>query len=392
MSQMVGHAPDWVWPFWPVVPLYPYGQRRTLRREIIPEWIWVFDQLQGILYVVVPIRMMVIRLQSGGLFVYAPVAPTPECIRWIRELEADYGSVKYIILPTASGIEHKVFLGPFARFFETAQVFVAPDQWSFPVNLPMSWLGFPPGRTQVLPQNSLEAPFSDEFDYAIVGPIPLKQGSFVEVAFFHKPTATLLLTDTLVSLPTDPPAILNLDPYPLLFHARDHISDPIEDSWIQRQKGWQRIVLFALYFRPASLDIAEGWQVFRDLQQAPDRSRKAFWGIYPFDWRQDWPAAFDQLSQGGRPLVAPILQVLIFPRDPKGVQTWVNQISSWPFQQILACHMEVPIVASAESFKQAFEFLFKDPRDYLPASDLKFLRDLDLALTQRGIIPRQGTY
>jgi hypothetical protein len=392
MSPVDSNSPDWNWPFWPVVPLYPYGQRRTLRREIIPEWLWVFDQLQGILYVVVPIRMMVIRLQSGGLFIYAPVAPTPECIRWIRELEAIYGSVRYIILPTVSGIEHKVFLGPFARFFERAEVFVAPDQWSFPVNLPMSWLGFPRGRTQVLPRNSSEAPFKDEFDYAIVGPIPLKQGPFVEVAFFHKPTATLLLTDVIISVPADPPEILNLDPYPLLFHARDQSSDPIEDSWIQRQKGWQRIVLFALYFRPGCLDIAAGWQVFRTLDQAPDRSRKAFWGIYPFAWREDWLAAFTQLSQGGRPLVAPILQVLIFPRDPMGVQTWVNHITSWPFQQILACHMEVPILAGAESFKQAFAFLFKDPMESLPASDLKFLRDLDLVLTQRGIIPPQRSH
>lgn len=77
---------------------------------------------------VVPIRMTVIRLDMGGLFVYAPVAPTPECIRLVNELVAEYGDVRYIILPTASGLEHKVFVGPFARKFPKAQVFVAPDQ------------------------------------------------------------------------------------------------------------------------------------------------------------------------------------------------------------------------------------------------------------------------
>jgi len=37
--------------------------------------VWCFDQLIGIYYVHVPIRMTVLRLEAGGLFVYAPVAP-----------------------------------------------------------------------------------------------------------------------------------------------------------------------------------------------------------------------------------------------------------------------------------------------------------------------------
>ncbi len=90
---------DLSWPFWPIVPLYPYGQRRTIRQEVVKDTLWTFEQLQGIFYVVVPIRMTVIKLASGGLFVYAPVAPTPECIRLMRELEGEHGEVKYIILP-----------------------------------------------------------------------------------------------------------------------------------------------------------------------------------------------------------------------------------------------------------------------------------------------------
>ena len=37
--------------------------------------VWCFEQLIGIYYVHVPIRMTVLRLEAGGLFVYAPVAP-----------------------------------------------------------------------------------------------------------------------------------------------------------------------------------------------------------------------------------------------------------------------------------------------------------------------------
>ena len=203
---------DFAWPFWPLVPIYPYGQRRTLKREIIPDTLWTFDQVQGIFYVVVPIRMTVVRLEAGGLLVYAPVAPTGECLRMMDDLVARYGEVKYIILPTVTGLEHKVFVGPFARQFPSAQVFVAPNQWSYPVQLPLSWLGFPRGRTHILPQESANTPFSDDFDYQLLGPIGLGLGPFGEAAFNHRRSRSLLLTDTIISIPNEPPPALDLYP------------------------------------------------------------------------------------------------------------------------------------------------------------------------------------
>lgn len=92
---------------------------------------WTFDQLQGILYVIVPVRMTVIKLENtpgGGLFVYAPVAPTGECIAMMRKLEAEHGPVKHIVLGTL-GLEHKVFAGPFAQRFPQAQVWFTPGQY-----------------------------------------------------------------------------------------------------------------------------------------------------------------------------------------------------------------------------------------------------------------------
>ncbi|GFH33280.1 uncharacterized protein HaLaN_32627, partial [Haematococcus lacustris] len=40
-----------------------------------------------------PVRMTVIKLKSGGLWVHAPVAPTEECVRLVKELGAP---VEYI--------------------------------------------------------------------------------------------------------------------------------------------------------------------------------------------------------------------------------------------------------------------------------------------------------
>lgn len=56
---------DFSWQFWPALPLYPFGERRTIRKEVVRDTIWTFDQLQGIFYVVVPIRMTVVKLEGG---------------------------------------------------------------------------------------------------------------------------------------------------------------------------------------------------------------------------------------------------------------------------------------------------------------------------------------
>ncbi|KAF3884842.1 MULTISPECIES: DUF4336 domain-containing protein [Nostocales] len=379
---------DWSWPFWPVVPLYPYGRRRTLCREVVEGTIWTFEQVQGILYTVVPIRMTVVKLSGGGLLIYAPVAPTPECIRLLKEVVAKHGDVKYIILPTSSGLEHKVFVGPFARRFPQAQVFVSPHQWSFPVNLPLSWLGFPSKRTYIIPENSSELPFADDFDCAVLD-INLGRGSFVEVALFHKRSRTLLLTDTILSVPEDPPAIVQLDPYPLLFHAKDSALEAIENNETNRRKGWQRISLFAIYFRPSDLKMLELGKMVRDAFKAPDRSAKAYFGFFPFQWQENWKYSFDALQSGGRPFVAPILQTLILPQAPKQVLHWADKVATWDIHRIISCHFDSPIETSPEQFRQAFAFLEKqhslDGYQSLPEKDLKFIKELEASLVRSGI-------
>jgi len=387
---------DLSWNFWPALPLYPYGKRRTIRLEVLQDTIWTFEQIQGIFYVVVPIRMTVVKLAEGGLLVYAPVAPTPECLRLVKELEIKHGSIKYIILPTASGLEHKVFVGPFARYFPQAVVFVAPNQWSFPFNLPLSWLGLPGNRTQVLPADSSQTPFAKEFDYAILGSIELSLGKFVEVAFYHRRSHSLLLTDTIVSIPAEPPAVVKLDPYPLLFHAKNHVLDPIVDTPANRQRGWQRISLFAFYFRPSALETIKLGEAIREARQAPDRSKKAYFGLFPFKWQgSDWQQSFTALRRGGKPIVAPVLQTLILNRASQATLNWADKVASWNFQRIIPCHFDAPITATPQEFREAFTFLEKPSspdRSYfenqlLPAADFELLIKIEDNLSKGGILP-----
>jgi Domain of unknown function (DUF4336) len=376
------YSPDWQWRWWLPVPLYPYSQRRTLCREIISDWVWVFEQIQGVLYVVTPIRMTVLRLETGGLMVYAPIAPTPECLSMLQELVDLYGSVQHIILSTTSGIEHKVFVGPFAQACPSATVYVTPGQWSFPLNLPLSWLGLPTRRTQLI---TTKQPWGERFELAILDSIELGLGKFGEVALFDRRFQLLLVTDTVVSIPIEPPAVVQLDPYPLLFHARNQASESIIDEPTRRLTGWQRIVLFTFYFRPSMVEIDQTWVMLQAAQAAPDKSARAFWGLYPFHWQPNWQKSFDQTVNDGRLMVAPILQQLILNRQPHKTRKWVDRVAEWDFQQVISCHFQAPVAANSDDWQQAFSFL--DGESHLPTADLALLKNIDSLLSQSGVLP-----
>jgi hypothetical protein len=377
--------PDWAWPLWPLLPIYPFSQRQTLRQEVVPGQIWTFDQLQGILYVVTPIRMTVIKLRSGGLLVYAPVAPTPECVALMEELIAEHGAVQHIILPTVSGLEHKVYVGPFARRFKTAQVWVAPHQWSFPLNLPLSWLGLPIGRTKRLSET--DAPLLEEFSYAILGPIDLGLGPFEEVAMLHHDSGTLLVTDTVLAIPEEPPAIVNTAPQSLLFHARDHAGHRVQDSPTNRIKGWKRIALFSFYFRPDRAQVTSLKAALNDAKDADDRTARGYFGLFPFQWQPDWETSFHALRRNGELIVAPILQALILNRAPEETLAWADRISQWSFHRVIPCHLQSPVKTTPAAFRQAFVFLEGKPT--LPEADFSLLRQIGGVLDRLGITPKQ---
>ena len=385
-DRIISTTKDLTWQFWFTLPIYPYSKRRTIRTEVLADTIWTFDQIQGVFYVIVPIRMTVVKLDAGGLLVYAPVAPTRECLRLLNELVAIHGDIEYIILPTISGLEHKVFVGPFARQFPQAQVWVAPEQWSFPINLPLSWLGFPSQRTYTLPTDSSKTPFGSEFDYAILETIDLGPGQFAEIAFFHKKSHTLLVTDSLISIPTKPPAIVTTDSTALLFHSKNLPGDTIVDTPANRQLGWWRICLFAMYFRPSLLEIRKWSYTIQASFTAPNRSKQSYFGIYPFEWKPGWEKTFEILRNDGKLLVAPILQSLILTRAPQSTLDWVNRVAEWDFQTIIPCHFDAPIAATPTEFRQAFAFLQTPSNSTLPDADVRLIREIDRQLVKWWII------
>jgi hypothetical protein len=247
-----------------------------------------------------------------------------------------------------------------------------------------------------LPQPYEDNPFGEEFDYAILGPIKLGLGSFGEVAIFHKPSGTALVTDSVISIPKTPPESVQLDPYPLLFHARDSALDKIEDTPENRIKGWQRICLFATYFQPDALEVPTWQSTLQEAKQSPDRAKKAYYGLYPFHWQSHWQASFDQLQGNGRLLVAPILRTLILNRAPRETIKWANLLVSWHFKRLIPCHFQAPLQVSPREFRQAFSFLEKEelpinqPQFPLPEKDLAPLENIEGTLEKRKLVPPRG--
>jgi hypothetical protein len=377
------------WPWWQLLPIYPYGRRVTLMRELIVGRVWCFEQLHGVWYVAVPIRMTVLKVE-GGLLLYSPLPPTAELLSMLRSLENQYGPVISIVLATSSGLEHKLPTAALSRAFPAAIVWVSDKQWSFPVSLPSSWLGFPAARTKVLFRDGL--PHQDQLVWLSLGPIELGLGTFHEIACIDLVTGSLLVTDSLVAISKTPPPVFELDPTPLLFHGREKGSEALVDTPLQRLKGWKRIVLFANYFRPDSVSIAPLVDILADARAAEQANRRNHFGLYPFRWDPSWEDQADQLIQhcnGITPCcLAPVLERLVFVRAKKCYQDWLRKLAEQTaIKSLISAHYTAAIALSPDHLAHYADSI--DQRDWAPSQGAwQTLASIDQALTRLRLVPQ----
>lgn len=377
-----------------LLPLQYGERRRTLIEEIVKDQIWTLDQVQGIINVNVAVRAVVIKLKEGGLFIYNPVAPTNECIKLVRDLEEKHGKVQHVVLGSLA-LEHKSMCGPFSRYFPESTVWIQPGQWSFPLDLPTSFLGFPSGdRLKEIPLDNKGTPWETDFDHCVLGPMKFKSvGSFGETAFFHRSTNTLLVTDAVIKVGDSAPPILEEDPRAILYHSRDSALEEIQDTKDTRLRGWKRMTLFSLIFFPSGIAVTNVIKAILDIFKSSPEARllgegsvPLSGGLYPWSWVEGEEKSFAAL-QGGL-FVAPILQKIIMNREPNQVLDWADSVSEWDFKRVIPSHMENDVTSTPADFRRAFSFLESDnPPGPKPTEGDFFLLDFVSELfTKIGII------
>ena len=139
------------------------------------EAIWLSDgpmaDVGGFQY---PTRMAVIRLSSGGLFIWSPVALSPALQAAVDAL----GEVRFLIAPNSL---HHLFLDEWKRAYPNARLYA------------------PPGLRARRRDLAFDADLGDAPDAAWSGVIDqvLVRGNLIttEVVFFHRPSGTVIFTD-----------------------------------------------------------------------------------------------------------------------------------------------------------------------------------------------------
>ncbi len=350
-ATKAAHPERW-YPYWWALPLAPYGSKATAMATVIPGELWTFDQLQGLLDVLVNVRMTVIKLENGGLWVHNPVAPTQELMQMLAPIVDEHGPVKHIVVGSAA-IEHKIYSGPFSKKFPAADVWLPPKNWSFPVDIPLEQYVpyYPLGSPKTLPENTSSGvgsvPWQDEIEHEVleVGGSSLrnfKEPWFVDTAFYHKKSKTMLITDVVLHVSEDPPPVNAIDPEPLLVRGMEAPDQMLPNTREARSMGWGKTVLFGLLFQPAAVDVKI------DLSQI----NKSF--LDGFTWDKGWRKGFDSLCDKDL-FVPPILQVLAFPRRRDEVKVWAEAVARWDFERIIPSHLDGPIDVGPKEFARAMD-------------------------------------
>ena len=160
----------------------------------VAENVWIVDSgPQQAMGLSLPVRMTVVRLSSGDVWLHSPTRFNPELRREIEIL----GPIRHIVAPN---VAHWTHLKEWQTACPAATISAAPELRER-AQVKKQGLRLDRDLTHEPPQE-----WAGEFEQAIV---PGGAG-FREVAFFHRPTRTLILTDL----------VQNLEPEKLPFGTR----------------------------------------------------------------------------------------------------------------------------------------------------------------------------
>jgi hypothetical protein len=147
--------------------------------------LWITESPLRFLGLEVGARMTVVRLRDSKLLLHSPIAAAADLVREVKGL----GPVAYIVAPNRF---HHLFVGEWQQACPDASIYVAPGLESKRSDLSIAGvLGDEP-----------EPGWKGVVDQVLIRGFPFAN----EVAFFHRPSATLIATDLAFNIgPSSPP-------------------------------------------------------------------------------------------------------------------------------------------------------------------------------------------
>ena len=79
---------------------------------------------------------------------------------------------------------------------------------------------------------------------------------FVDTAFYHVKSKTMLITDVVLKVSPDPVPVAAVNPEPLLVRGMDAPGRMLPNTPEARSMGWGKTVLFGLLFQPTTVSVA----------------------------------------------------------------------------------------------------------------------------------------
>lgn len=144
--------------------------------------IWIMDgpYITGAAGFCFPTRAVIVRLPDGGLWVWSPVDLTPEAA---AELDA-LGPVRHLVAPNTL---HYSFVAQWAEHYPEAVIYAV-------AGLPSAKLG---GRVDRILDERAAQHWGNDIDLVLI------EGNKIttEAVFFHKPSATVIVTDWIQHMP-----------------------------------------------------------------------------------------------------------------------------------------------------------------------------------------------
>ena len=148
----------------------PLDVPKRLARDV-----WIIDSA---LRPGLPVRMTAIRLREGGLLLHSPTRFSPGLLQALESI----GPIRFLVAPN---IVHWTFIKPWQDALPDAVTLAAPGLRGRG-QVRRSGLRIDRELSEQVPE-----PWSGEIEHAVVP----GAGGFTEVAMFHRPSGTLLMTD-----------------------------------------------------------------------------------------------------------------------------------------------------------------------------------------------------